>query len=100
MNNDEKDIEELEEDNENYITLSDEDGNELSFEIIDTVQYDDRLFAVLIPFDEDDDGVVILEIIPAEEPEYDDFIAVEDESLLEAVYDEFRKNYQGDYLFE
>ena len=47
--------EELEE-NENYITLTDDDGNEVSFEILDTVEYKERVFAVLLPFDEEDDG--------------------------------------------
>lgn len=96
----EKNLEELEEDNENYITLTDDDGNEVSFEILDTVEFNDRLFAVLIPFDEEDDGVVILEIIPSEDPEFDDFVAVEDDELVEKVFDEFKKNYQGEYEFE
>ncbi|MBP3759997.1 MAG: DUF1292 domain-containing protein [Ruminococcus sp.] len=95
-----KPLDELEEDNENYITLTDEEGNDVSFEIIDTVQYDDRLFAVMIPFDEEDDGVVILEIIPAEEPEFDDFVSVDDEELIEAVFEKFKKNYDGPYEFE
>ena len=80
--------EELEE-NENYITLTDDDGNEVSFEILDTVEYKERVFAVLLPFDEDDDGIVILEIIESE-----------DEALLEEVYTEFKKNYKGEYEFE
>ena len=96
----EKNLEELEEDNENYITLTDDDGNEVSFEILDTVEFNDRLLAVLIPFDEEDDGVVILEIIPSEDPEFDDFVAVEDDELVEKVFDEFKKNYQGEYEFE
>ena len=91
--------EELEE-NENYITLTDDDGNEVSFEILDTVEYKERVFAVLLPFDEEDDGIVILEVVPAEDPEYDDFIAVEDEALLEAIYTEFKNKYEGDYEFE
>ncbi|SFX31118.1 DUF1292 domain-containing protein [Ruminococcus sp. XPD3002] len=95
-----KNLEELEEDNENYITLTDDDGKDVSFEILDTVQYDERLFAVLLPFDEEDDGVVILEIIPSEDPEFDDFVAVEDEELLNDVFEEFKKNYSGEYEFE
>lgn len=91
---------ELEEENENYITLTDDDGNDVSFEILDTVEYKDRLYAVLLPFDEDDDGIVILEIVPGDDPEYDDFVAVEDDSLLEEIYSEFKKNYNGEYEFE
>ncbi len=91
--------EELEE-NENYITLTDDDGNDVSFEILDTVEYKERVFAVLLPFDEDDDGIVILEIIESEDEDFDDFVAVEDEALLEEVYTEFKKNYKGEYEFE
>lgn len=91
--------EELEE-NENYITLTDDNGNEVSFEILDTVEYKERVFAVLLPFDEDDDGIVILEIIESEDEDFDDFVAVEDEALLEEVYTEFKKNYKGEYEFE
>ena len=55
---------------------------------------------MLLPFDEEDDGVVILEIIPSEDPEFDDFVAVEDEDLLNDVFEEFKKNYSGEYEFE
>ncbi|MBR6070417.1 MAG: DUF1292 domain-containing protein [Ruminococcus sp.] len=88
------------EDEENYITLTDDDGNEVSFEILDTVEYKERLFAVLLPFDEEDDGIVILEIIEGEDEEFDDFVSVEDDALLEEVYTEFKKNYKGEYEFE
>ena len=93
-------LEENEEENENYITLTDDDGNDVSFEILDTVEYSGRLFAVLIPFDEEDDGVVVLEVLPSDDPDYDDFVAVEDEDLVNEVFEEFKKNYQGEYDFE
>ena len=86
--------------NENYVTLTDEEGNDVSFEVLDTVEYKERVFAVLLPFDEEDDGIVILELLPSEDPDFDDFVAVEDEALLEEVYAEFKKNYQGEYEFE
>ena len=88
------------EDNENYITLTDDDGNEVSFEILDTVEYKERLFAILLPFDEEDDGILILEIIEGDDEDFDDFVSIEDDSLLEEVYSEFKKNYKGEYEFE
>ena len=57
-------------------------------------------FAVLLPFDEEDEGVVILELIPSEDPEFDEFVAVEDEALVMEVFEEFKKNYKGEYEFE
>lgn len=89
-----------EEEQENYITLTDENGKDISFEIIGEVEYSERLFVVLIPFDEEDDGIVILEILPTDDPEFDEFVAVEDENLLVEVFEKFKKEYKGEYEFE
>jgi uncharacterized protein YrzB (UPF0473 family) len=98
----EKELDELEEEEsaENYITLTDDDGNEVSFEIIGTVEYKEHLYAVLLPFDDEDDEVVILEVIPGETPEQDYFVSVDDDKLLGEVFEEFKKNYDGEYEFE
>ena len=83
----EKELDELEEEEEieNYITLTDDDGNEVSFEIIGTVEYEEH---------------VILEVIQGETPEEDDFVSVNDDELLGKVFEEFKKNYSGEYEFE
>lgn len=86
--------------NENYITLTDDNGENVSFEMLGTVEYQERIFAVLIPFDEDDDGVVILELVPTDDPEYDEFLGVDDDILLGEVFEEFKKSYEGEYEFE
>lgn len=91
--------EEMEE-NENYITLTDDDGNEVSFEVIGEVEYQERYFAVMIPFDEEDDGVVILEIMPSDDEEMGEFLSIEDEELLQAVFEKFKSEYKGEYEFE
>ena len=98
----EKDLDEIEEEEniENYITLVDDNGKEVSFEIIGTVEYEDHLCGVLLPFEDEDDEVVILEIIPGETPEEDDFVSVDDDELLGKVFEEFKKNYDGEYEFE
>ncbi len=96
----EKDAEEFDEDNENYITLTDDDGKDISFEILDTIEYKERIFVVLLPFEDTDDEVVILEVIPAEDPEYDDFVSVDDEELLNEVFEEFKKKNEGEFDFD
>ena len=93
-------FDEMDEEQENYVTLVDEEGNEVSFELLDIVEYKERNFGVLLPFDEEDDGVVILELVPTDDPEFDEFIPVEDEKLVNEVFEEFKKNYQGEYEFE
>lgn len=91
--------EEMEE-TENYITLTDDDGNEVSFEVIGEVEYKERYFAVLLPFDEDDDGVVILEIMPSDDEEMGEFLSIDDEKLLNEVFEKFKSEYEGGYEFE
>lgn len=92
--------EELEEENENYITLTDDNGEEVSFEVIGEVEYQERYFAVLLPFDEEDDGVVILEIMPSEDEETGEFLSIDDDELLQAVFEKFKADYSGEYEFE
>ncbi|MDE6671820.1 MAG: DUF1292 domain-containing protein [Ruminococcus sp.] len=92
--------EDFEEEDESYITLTDDDGNEVSFEVIGEVEYQERYFAVLLPFDEDDDGVVILEIMPSDD-ETGEFLSIDDDNLLQAVFEKFKSEYTGeDYNFE
>lgn len=91
--------EEVEEENENYITLTDDNGDEVSFEVIGEVEYQDRYFVVLLPFDDEDDGVVILEIMPSDD-ENGEFLSIDDEELLQAVFEKFKKDYSGEYEFE
>ena len=76
---------ENEEEIENYITLTDDDGNEVSFEIIGTVEYKEHLYGVLLPWDDEDDEVVILEIIPGETPDEDDFVLLTQENYMDYI---------------
>jgi len=85
---------------ESYITLTDDDGKDVSFEIIGDVSYQGHLYAVMIPFDDEDDEVVILEMIPGEEPDSAEFLSVDDDELLGEVFEEFKKSYDGEYNFE
>ncbi|MDE6665552.1 MAG: DUF1292 domain-containing protein [Ruminococcus sp.] len=91
--------EEVEEENENYITLTDDNGDEVSFEVIGEVEYQERYFVVLLPFDDEDDGVVILEMMPSDD-ENGEFLSIDDEELLQAVFEKFKKDYSGEYEFE
>ena len=52
--------EELEnEENFGCVTLTDENGQEADFEILDLILYQDEQYVVLMPLDEEDDQVVI-----------------------------------------
>lgn len=85
-----KDLE-MDDENENFITLTDDNGEDVSFEVLDVIDYKEREFAVLLPFEDTDDEVVILEVIAGEDEETDEFISVDDDALVEEVFEEFLK---------
>ena len=93
-------IEDSEEEIENYITLTDDNGEDISFEILDEIELNGRIFAVLIPFDDENGDVIILEIIPSDNSEDDEYISVEDEELLNAVFEEFKIRNADEIDFE
>ncbi len=81
------------------ITLEDEEGNEVEFEFLDVVEYDSDEYIVLIENKEDADEVVILKI-NALDDDTEEYISIEDEELLEKLFDLFKKKYEGDINFE
>ena len=85
--------EELLQEEDNLITLTDENGEETTFEYLDCIEYQGKEYLVLIPDEEDADEIVILEIEPVDE-ENENYLAVEDEATLEAVYGIFKERYK------
>ena len=81
------------------ITLEDEEGNEVEFEFLDVIEYEGEEFIVLIENDEDADEVVILKINPIDD-ETEEYVSIEDEELLDKLFDIFKKKYEGDIAFE
>ena len=80
---------ELNEQGNHIITLVDEQGNDVDFELMDMVEYEGGEYAVLLPCEGDDGEVVILEVVPVDD-EVEELVSVEDEQLLEAVFEVFK----------
>lgn len=72
------------------ITLEDEEGNEMEFEFLDIVEYEGEEYIVLIENNEDADEVVILKINPIDD-ETEEYLSIEDEELLDKLFDIFKK---------
>ena len=81
------------------ITLEDEEGNEMEFEFLDIVEYEGEEYIVLIENNEDADEVVILKINPIDD-ETEEYLSIEDEELLDRLFNIFKKKYNGDIKFE
>lgn len=71
------------------IVLEDEDGNEIEFELIDEIEFEDKDYAILVSSEED--GITIMEI--AEEDGEECFFDVVDERVLNAVFEKFKENF-------
>ena len=71
-----------------FITVTDEDGNEIELEHLDTVEVGGEVYMSFLPADMDEDdedfGMVILKV--AVEGEDEIFVTVDDEDVLESVY--------------
>ena len=94
-----EDKELLQEEESNVITFVDENGVESSFEYMDCIEYQGKEYLALLPVEEDSNEVVILEIEPVDE-ENENYLTVEDDAVLEAVYDIFKDRFKDILTFE
>ena len=88
-----------EEEESNLISLTDENGQETVFEYLDVIEYQGKEYLILMPTEEDNGEVIILEIEPVDE-ETENYLSVGDEALLNAVYDIFKEKYKDILIFE
>lgn len=89
--------EEILQEEESILTLTDENGDELRFEYLDCIELDGTEYLVLMP--EESNEIVILEIQPVDE-ENENYVAVESEETLDAVYAIFKERYKDVLEFE
>ena len=89
----------LQEEETSIITLTDENGVDTDFEYLDCIEYQGKEYLVLIEAVEDSNELVILEVEPVDE-ENENYLAVEDESILEAVYQIFKERYKDQLTLE
>ena len=89
----------LNEEEVSILTLTDENGQDVNFEYLDCIDYEGVEYLVLMPEDEEDNEVVILEVEPVDE-ENENYLAVEDEAILNAVFAIFKEKFQDVLEFE
>ena len=89
----------LNEEEVSILTLTDENGQDVNFEYLDCIEYEGKEYLFLLPEDEEDNEVVILEVEPVDE-ENENYLAVEDEELLNAVFAIFKEKFKDVLTFE
>lgn len=87
----------LPEEETSILTLTDENGQDVDFEYLDCIEYQGTEYLVLMP--EGEDEIVIMEIEPVDE-ENENYLAVEDEAVLDAVYGIFKEKFKDILTFE
>ena len=90
---------------DNIVTLKDEDGNDVKFEFLDLIDYEGEEYVVLLPAEESEDSepdeVVILQLEKSddENAEEETYVSVDDESILNAVFEIFKEKFKDEFNF-
>lgn len=83
----------------NFVSLTDEDGNEIELEHLDTIEYNGAVYMAFFPAEEADEngeapenedeeaGLIILKVVEIDGEEQ--LATLDDEEELEAVYQQF-----------
>ena len=89
----------LQEEESSIITLTDENGVDTNFEYLDCIEYEGVEYLVLMPEGDESGELVILAVEPVDE-ETENYMAVEDEATLNAVFEIFKEKFQDVFTFE
>ena len=81
------------------VVLQDNEGNEVEFELLDVVEYEGEEYIVLIENDEEAQDVTILKIESIDD-ETEEYFGIDDEELLQNVFEVFKEKYKDEFDFE
>lgn len=89
---------------DNIVVLNDEEGNEVKFEFLDLVELDEEEYVVLLPVteegEEEEGEVVILKVEDTdEESDEESYVSIEDEEVLNKVFEIFKEKFKDDFDF-
>ena len=97
-------LEQGEDEGIDLVTLTDDNGEDIEFEILDELTHEGKNYVVLLPTDADEDEsaeVLILEVRPAEDSEEEEeFLTLDDEELLDKLFDLFCDRHADEFDFE
>ena len=103
MSNEKNNNPEMDEELDNIVVLNDEDGKEVQFEFLDLVEYDQEEYVILLPVSEEGEEdlgeVVILKVEDTESEDEDSYVSVDDEEVLNAVFEIFKEKFKDEFNF-
>lgn len=87
----------------NIVILNDENGEEIPFEFLDVIEYEGEEYVVLLPVEEEESEdlgeVVILKIEDTENEEEESYVSVDDEEILNTVFEMFKEKFKDEFNF-
>ena len=90
----------VEEENQIFEFVDDE-GNVEKFEVLDFVEFEGNDYAVLLPVtdNEEDLMVHILEVVEELDSDYDTYVGIDDQELVDKIYAVFMEKHKDDFNF-
>ena len=88
-----------EEEETSIVTFTDENGEDVTFEYLDCIEYEGKEYLCLLPEEEGANEIVILEVEPVDE-DNENYLTVDDEATLDAVYAIFKDRFKDILVFE
>ncbi|MDO5785236.1 MAG: DUF1292 domain-containing protein [Eubacteriales bacterium] len=79
------------------MTLINENGEEMEYEFVDSITYDNAEYVVLLPVEEGDCEAVILAV--ESDGDMENYVAIDDEDILTAVYEIFKERFSDQLDF-
>ena len=89
----------LNEEEISILSLTDEEGNEVEFELIDSVDFEGVEYLILLPPEEEASEVVIMEVEPHTDGT-ESYLTVDDERVLNEVFKVFKERFADFFTFE
>ena len=92
-----------EEEFDDVVIMTDDEGNEFLYDIAARIEKNDNEYVVLLPTEDDDGEVVILQVMDDEAAEEDDevtYMSVDDDDVLQAVFNLFKEQAGDEFDFE
>ena len=87
---------------DNIVILNDEEGNEVQFEFLGLIEYNEEEYVILLPVEdeisEEPGEVVILKVESTSEDE-ESYVSVEDEEVLNNVFEIFKEKFKDEFNF-
>ncbi|MDR1210162.1 MAG: DUF1292 domain-containing protein [Clostridiales bacterium] len=99
---DDFELDDLDGEDTDIITLTDEDGGEKDYAVIDALEYQGANYVLLVPsenFEDDEADAIILKEVPTEDEDESTYEDVTDDEF-EAVSGLFRERENDDYDYE